>query len=160
MSGSSSDNAEKAVKMLVENHRIALTLVGLFIAGLFAFAGKGLSALDWRYFAAQGCFVIAGIAILMSVSVAISQAKSGKYDVSDSFMSLPYGVGVLLIVVGLVFTGHFLLFPAAASPSTTTVSGIQIDATGARISPDTKLRMNVHYDPSGTKIQSIDIAPP
>ena len=39
------------------------------------------------------------------------------------------------------------------APST----GIQIDASGTRIGADTKLRINIQYDPSGAKIQRIEI---
>jgi hypothetical protein len=160
MSTGATDNAEKAVKMLVENHRLALTLVGLFVAGLFAYAGRSSSVLEWRYFVAQGCFIVSGILVLMSVSVAIDQAKSGQYNASDPYITRPYmGAGVL-ILIGLILTAWFLLFPAGAGPSLAPITGIQIDASGARIGPDSKLRVDIQFDSSGTKIQKMEINPP
>jgi heme A synthase len=155
-----SENDEKAVKMMVENHRIAVALVGLFIAGLFAFAGKGSSALDWRYFVAQLFFVIGGFTILLGVSAAVGQAKEGKYNVNDPAMKVPYSIAIALVFFGLVLAGWFLMSSPAATTSNTPVTGIKIDRDGARISPDTKLKVTIHFDGSGCKVQSIEVSPP
>ena len=70
-------------------------------------------------------------------------------------MSIPYGIAGALMLTGLVFTAWFLLYPAGGGSTLAPVTGILIDASGTRIGADTKLRINIQYDPSGAKIQRI-----
>jgi len=74
-------------------------------------------------------------------------------------MSIPYGIAGALMLTGLVFTAWFL-YPAGGGSTLAPVTGILIDASGTRIGADTKLRINIQYDPSGAKIQRIEINPP
>src|SRR5258708_39184422 len=84
----------------------------------------------------------------------ISQANHGQiYNVADRFMSRPYGIAGALMLTGLVFTAWFLLYPAGGGSTLAPVTDILIDASGTRIGADTKLRINIQYDPSGAKIQ-------
>ena len=155
------DNAEKAVKLMVENHRLMLTLVGLFIAGLFAYAGRVCNQLDWRYFLAQAAFVLAGILIVLSVSVAIGHARSGKYDVRDPWMSWPYGIALLLITLGLAATGYLLVSPPPPGLSSSSASsGIRIDGRAITIAPDTRLKVKADFNQTTKEIQSIEVSPP
>ncbi len=71
------------------------------------------------------------------------------YNVSDRFMSIPYGIAGALMLTGLVFTAWFLLYPAGGGSTLAPVTGILIDASGTRIGADTKLRINIQYDPVG-----------
>jgi hypothetical protein len=56
-----------------------------------------------------------------------------------------------------VFTAWFLLYSVGGGSPLAPSTGIQIDASGTRIGADTKLRINIQYDPSGAKIQRIEI---
>ena len=77
----------------------------------------------------------------------ISQANPWPiYNVSDRFMSIPYGIAGALMLTGLVFTAWFLLYPAGGGSTLAPVTGILIDASGTRIGADTKLRINIQYD--------------
>jgi hypothetical protein len=75
-------------------------------------------------------------------------------------MSIPCGIAGALMLTGFVFTAWFLLYPAGGGSTLAPVAGILIDASGTRIGADTKLRINIQYDPSGAKIQRIEMNPP
>jgi hypothetical protein len=147
---------EKAVKMLVENHRLMLTFVGLLIAGLFAYGGRGSSVLEWRYFLALGCFSVSAFAIVLSVSVAIDQARTNKYEPTDKAMRIPYATAQILLIAGAVFAAWALIAPQRDGPVRT---GVVIEGTKVMIGPDSKLKVVSKIDAGTGKVTSIEVAP-
>jgi hypothetical protein len=88
----------------------------------------------------------------------MSQANSGQYiNASDRFMSIPYWRCGRFDATGLVFTAWFLLYPAGEGSPLAPSTGIQIDASGTRIGADTKLRINIQYDPKDRNKRALEL---
>lgn len=149
--------AENSVKYLVENHKLILTFTGLLMAGLFAFAGRGANAITWEFFAAEGCFIGAAIAIILAVSGAVTQAADGQFNANQKHMLTAFRIAVLALAVGLGFAGVlFYESRSPAGPSGTTTTGVVIEPNRVQVAPNVTLKVKIQYDTSG-RITSAEI---
>lgn len=151
--------AEKSVKILLENHRLVLTLVGFFIAGLFAYAGRGANVIDGRYIAALGLLAASGFGVCFAVAVAITQANNDSYNPHDRWMTVPYLLGLLCLLCALLLVGWIMIRPANISPSVADSGSGQITLEGGLIviNRDSGMDVTVEHDAQTGKLVRVTL---